>query len=373
MRVCMVLFGDLRYDFRVFRQADALRAAGHEVVLVTSDFGGRLPAVWDDFELRRIPLDRARSLRRTYPLFWLRAASLAASTGADVYHAHDLDALWPSARAAARLRAHLVYDSHELFVEQSSLVDRPAIRGFWRWLERRLVRRVDRVLTVSPAIARSLQQTYGLERPPVLVRNLPPFREPVAGDGLRQALGLVGDRTPLVLYQGGFLTENGLADQITAMSRIEGGRLVLLGSGPTEDSLRRQVSALGLRDRVRFLPRLPFPELHALTCGADIGLCVIRPAGNSFLWSMPNKLFEYMMAGLPVVAGDTPEIRRVIEETEAGVLVDPGDPDAIADAIRELLSDEPRRRRMGEAALRSAERYCWEREVPRLLQAYEQL
>ena len=373
MRVCMVLFGDLRYDFRVFRQADALRSAGHEVVLVTSDFGGQLPPVWDDFQLQGIPVDRSRSLRRTYPLFWLRAASLAASTRADVYHAHDLDALWPSARAAARRGARLVYDSHELFVEQSSLVRRPAIRGFWRWLERRLIRRVDRVLTVSSAIAECLRQSYGLEQPPVLLRNLPPFREPVAGDALRQALGLVGDREPLVLYQGGFLTDNGLADQITAMSRIDQGRLVLLGSGPTEESLRSQVAALGLHDRVHFLPRLPFPQLHALTCGADLGLCVIRPTGNSFLWSMPNKLFEYMMAGLPVVAGDTPEIRRVIEETEAGVLVDPGDPDAIAGAIGDLLADGPRRRRLGEAALRSAERYCWEREVPRLLRVYEQL
>lgn len=373
MRVCMVLFGDLRYDFRVFRQADALRGAGHEVVLVTSDFGGRLPPVWNDFDLRRIPLDRSRSLRRTYPLFWLRAERLAAAAEAEVYHAHDLDALWPSARAAARRGAHLVYDSHELFVEQSSLVHRPGIRGFWRWLERRLIRRVGRVLTVSSTIADSLQRTYGLEQAPVLVRNLPPFREPVAGEGLRQALGLLGDREPLVLYQGGFLTGNGLDDQITAMGRIEEGRLVLLGSGPTEESLRSQVTTLGLHDRVRFLPRRPFPELHALTCGADIGLCVIRPTGSSFLWSMPNKLFEYMMAGLPVVAGDTPEIRRVIEETEAGVVVDPADPEAIAEAIRELLTDLPRRRRMGEAALRHAERYCWEREVPRLLQAYEQL
>lgn len=373
MRVCMVLFGDLRFDFRVYREAVALRAAEHEIVLVTSDFGGRLPTVWDDFEIRRIPVDRSKSLRRTYPVFWHRAAGLAWEVDAEVYHAHDLDALWPAARAAGRRGARLLYDSHELFVEQSSLVHRSGVRGFWRWLERRLVRRVDRVLTVSAAIADNLRQAYDLEPPPVLVRNLPPFREPVAGNGLRQALGLDGDDEPLVLYQGGFLTDNGLAEQITAMSRIDAGRLVLLGSGPMEESLRSQVASLGLRDRVRFLPRHPFPQLHALTCGADLGLCVIKPTGNSFLWSMPNKLFEYLMAGLPVLAGDTPEIRRVIEDTGAGVLVDPQDPDAIADALRELLADEPRRRHMGAAALRSAHRYCWEQEAPRLLEAYAQL
>lgn len=373
MRVCMVLFGDLRFDFRVFREADALRTAGHQVVLVASDFGGRLPSVWDDFEFRRIPVDRSKSLRRTYPVFWHRAARLAWEVDADVYHAHDLDALWPAARAAGRRGACLVYDSHELFVEQSSLVRRAGVRGFWGWLERRLIRRVDRVLTVSAAIADTLQQTYDLDPPPVLVRNLPPFREPVSGDGLRQALGLDGDDEPLALYQGGFLTDNGLAEQITAMSRIGVGRLVLLGGGPMEEGLRRQVASLGMHDRVRFLPRRPFPQLHALTCGADLGLCVIKPAGNSFLWSMPNKLFEYLMAGLPVLAGDTPEIRSVIEDTGAGVLVDPADPDAIAAPLRELLTDEPRRRQLGEAAARSARRYCWEREAPRLLEVYAQL
>ena len=369
----MVLFGDLRFDFRVFREADTLKAAGYEVVLVVSDFGSRLPSVWDDFELHRIPLDRARSLRFSYPLFWHRAAGIAAGIDAEVYHAHDLDALLPAARAAGKRKARLMYDSHELFVEQSSLVDRPRIRAFWRWLERRLIRRVDLVLTVSPAIAESLQETYNLPQRPVLVRNLPPFREPVGGEGLRQALGLVGDDEPLVLYQGGFLTGNGLPEQIAAMRQIGEGRLALLGSGPMEESLRRQVTAWGLEDRVRFLAPVPFSQLHAFTCGADLGLCVIKPTGNSFRWSMPNKLFEYLMAGLPVVAGDTPEIRRVIEETGTGALVDPEDPEAIAAAIRGLLKDEPLRRRMGEAARQSAEKYCWEREAPRLLEAYEQL
>ena len=373
MRVCMVLFGDLRFDFRVFREADALQAAGYQVVLVASDFGSQLPSVWDDFELHRIPLDRSRSLRISYPVFWHRAAGIAAGIDADVYHAHDLDSLLPAARAAGKRKAPLVYDSHELFVEQSSLVGRPRIRAFWRWLERRLIRRADQVLTVSPAIAGSLKETYNLPQPPVLVRNLPPFREPVGGDGLRQALGLVGDSEPLVLYQGGFLTGNGLAEQIAAMREIREGRLVLLGSGPMEESLRRQAAQLGLQDRVRFLPPLPFPQLHAFTCGADLGLCVIKPVGDSFRWSMPNKLFEYLMAGLPVVAGDTPQIRGVIEETGAGALVDPEDPEAIAAAIGGLLKDEPLRRQMGKAARRAAEKYCWEREAPRLLEAYGRL
>lgn len=374
MRVCMVVFGDLPYDFRVYREAAALREAGHSLSLVASDFGSRpLPDVWNDFEIRWVEIDRAASLRRSYPAFWQQATALARQAQAQVYHAHDLDSLWPAARAAATHGARLVYDSHELFCEQSSLVGRPAVAGFWRLLERWLIRRVDRVLTVSPTIAQRLQARYRLPTPVAVVRNLPPYREPLPGGRLRQMLGLVGDTEPLALYQGGFLTDNGLSEQIDAMRQIAVGRLVLLGSGPTESVLRQQVAASGLQDRVRFLARVPFPELHELTCGADVGLCVIKPTGRSFLWSMPNKLFEYLMAGLPVVAGDTPEIRRVIEDTGAGVLVDPTDPGALGAVLEPLLADAERRQALRHAALEGARRYCWEQEAGRLLEIYESL
>lgn len=374
MRICMVLFGDLRFDFRVYREARALANAGHAVSLVASDFdSGPLPPEWSAFELQLIPIDRSRSLRASYPLFWRRAAHCAQVTCADVYHAHDLDALWPASRAARRRGVPLVYDSHELFTGQSSLVGRPAIRGFWRLWERRLLRRVDRVITVSDAIAADLRRRYHLASLPTVIRNLPPWRQPVVDSPLRTALTLTDDPQPLALYQGGFLTDNGLAEVIEAMRRIDHGRLVLLGGGPTEAALRAQVAAAGLLDRVRFLPRVPFPELHAWTCGADFGVCVIKPTGDSFAWSLPNKLFEYFVAGLPVLAGDTPQIRQVIADTGAGILADPQDPSSIADALRRLFADVERRSQLGSAARQAARSYCWESEAPRLLALYDSL
>lgn len=373
MRVCMVVFGDLAFDFRVFREACALSDAGHEVAIVTSHFGGSLPSVWERFQIRSILVDRGQSLRRSYPAFWRLASAAAFDERADVYHAHDLDALWPACRAASRHRAALVYDSHELFTGQSSLVNRPLVRGFWRHMERRLISRVDRVVTVSQAIARRMAVMYRLVQEPAVVRNLPPFRVPIRSERLRVSLGLSGDPLPLALYQGGFLVDNGLREVIEGMPRVHSGRLALLGSGPTESGLRHQVAVGGLQERVRFLARVPFPELHEHTCGADIGLCVIRPAGSSFSLSLPNKLFEYFMAGIPVLAGDTPEIRAVIEQTGAGVLVDPLDPGAIGSALESLLAESTRWEVLAHAARSAARRYCWEQEAPRLLEVYQSL
>jgi len=368
MHIAMAVFGDLRSDFRVFREASALRRAGHAVSLVAAVRRTDLPALWDDFDLHLLHTPATGSLRRDYPRYWRWAEGCLRALPADAYHAHDLDSLWPAARAARKRRVPLVYDSHELWTEQSSLVGRRGVRAFWSLLERRTIRRARRVLAVSPSIAAELQRRYDLPEVTVL-RNLPPRRDPVASQRLRQELGLSPERL-LFLYQGGFLTANGLEEQIRAMARVDGADLVLLGDGPTEDQLRAQVVAAGLDDRVHFVPRVPFDLLHEYTCSADVGLCLIRPTGESFRYSLPNKLFEYLMAGLPVLGGDTPEIRATLEATGAGVVVAATDPDAIAAALCALRDDGDRRRELGAAARRAAASHCWECEAPVLVELY---
>ena len=375
MHICMVVFGDLSFDFRVYREAAALREAGHTITIVASDRspgnGVRLPEEWDGFDLRLVPVDPSRSLRASYPRFWLGAARLLKQVTADAYHAHDLDTLWPAARAAKHCRVPLIYDSHELWTEQASLVSRPCIRAFWAALERRLLHEVHHTITVNSSLARILTERHGLSHTTVL-RNLPPYRPPVRSDRIRAELHL--DRDCLViLYQGGFLTDNGLAEQIAAMSAVDAAALVLMGSGPTEGQLRQQVADTRLEDRVFFLPRVPFGSLHEYTCSADLGLCLIKPSGRSFYYSLPNKLFEYMLAGLPILACESPEIRAVVAETGVGVVVDPTDVEAIGRHLRALIADPGARRRYSAASLRAAQSYTWESEAPKLVALYASL
>ena len=372
MHICMAVFTELSSDYRVFRAATALRKAGHEVSIVAGADGTKMAEVWDPFDILPIEVDRRASLRVAYPRFWRRARQAMTSVRADAYHAHDLDTLWPAARAAASRGAALVYDSHELWTEQASLALRPLMRGFWRLFEGRLVRRANRIIAVSPAIAQILERRHQPAAPVVVIRNLPPFKQAIRSDRIRAELGI--DRSRLViLYQGGFLTDNGLSEQIESMAAVEGAALVLLGDGPMEPALRRRVAAAGLEDRVHFLPRVPFHALHEFTCSADLGLCLIKPSGRSFELSLPNKLFEYFMAGIPVLAGDTPEIRRVIEATGAGEVTAPADVGAISASLRKLIDDEPRRLAYREAALRAAAEYNWELEAPKLVELYNAL
>jgi len=371
MRIGMVVFTELSCDYRVYREAAALQDEGHDIALVAGVRSPELPAAWQRFEVRLVCLDPELSLRRAYPRFWRRACTELTALRADAYHAHDLDSLWPAARAARLGDVPLLYDSHELWTRQSSLVHRPPVRWFWTALERRLIARAHRVITVGPAIAERLEEMYGLDQVTVL-RNLPMFRPRVSGDHLRERLEL-SDGWPVLLYQGGFLTDNGLPEQIRAMSRVSEAHLVLLGGGPTEGALRHQVESSGLGDRVHFHPRVPFGQLHELTCSADVGLCLIRPMGESFYYSMPNKLFEYMMAGLPVLGSNCPEIQAVIETTGTGEIADPTDVGALSRALTAMVEDGDRRQQYSEASLRAARTYCWEQEAPKLTSLYANL
>ena len=370
MRICMVAFTDLNFDYRIYREATSLRRAGHQVVIVASSFKPTPLKGWDDFEIHSIPLDRSRSLRRLYPLFWQRAYPLLIATHPDSYHAHDLDSLWPAVRAAQRLDLPIVYDAHEFWTEQSSLVNRPLMRSCWSLLERRLIRRVDRVITVSGSIAQSLKERYRLDEV-VVLRNLPLFRHKVQSNLIRGTLDLPDDR-PIVLYQGGFLTENGLREQIEAAAGLAAA-LVLIGDGPSEQALRNQVCAAGLDDRVYFIPRVPFHQLHNYTCSADLGLCLIKGTGKSFYYSLPNKLFEYMMAGLPILASNFPEMQRIVRETRTGVTVDPTNIVAIREQITAFLDNAEQREACAKASLQAAQHYNWEREAAQLTQLYETL
>lgn len=369
MHICMVVFGDLRFDYRVFREAQCLRQAGHHISIVSSSFSSAPLQEWGAFDLHLIPIDRSRSLRISYPAFWKQARQLLLAVRADVYHAHDLDALCPAAFAAQRRDVPLVYDSHEFWTEQSSLVDRPLIRNFWARLERRLIRRAHRFITVSTSIARALQERYELEQVAV-VRNLPPYRPPVQSDRIHAELQLAAGR-PVVLYQGGFLTDNGLAEQIDAVAGLqEDFAFVLIGDGPMEGALKKQVHCRNLEHQVYFISRVPFGELHSYTCSADLGLCLIKGTGKSFYYSLPNKLFEYLMAGLPVLASDFPDMRAVVEESGAGTVANPQNSGEIREKIRSLLIDPTQRQEYRRAALTAAQHYNWEQEAPRLLDLY---
>jgi glycosyltransferase involved in cell wall biosynthesis len=291
--------------------------------------------------------------------FWaahraVRRAALAAP--AALYVASDLYTLPALAAAARRHRARLVYDSRELYAALDSAAGRPLVGRAWGAVEGHYIGWADAVLTVGDRIADRLAETYGVARPTVLYNAPDAVAEAPDRDALRRTLGLPDDGRVVVLYQGLFRAGRGLPALVDAAGRVEGARLVLIGEGALDGELRQRGADLG--DRLAVHPFVPPDVLRTLTPGADVGACLVEPLTESLRLSLPNKLFEYLAAGLPVVASPLPEVRSVFARAPAGLLADPASPDAVADALR-LLLDPAARARLAASSQAALAPYTW--------------
>ncbi len=298
---------------------------------------------------------------------FIRFVRAGTHTQADVYHAHDLNTLLMAWTTSRLRRARLVYDTHEVATDRTNM----KLRWWACLLERALIGRAERVICTTQTRADFTQKRYGIP-PPVLLRNLPAYVEPEPSDLMHERLGLpAGEK--LVLYQGGIQVQRGLEQLLDAASEIRGAAVVLLGSGRLKPALMARAAELGLDGKVYFHDAVPVEELPQWTACAYVGLQILQNTCFNHYSSLSNKLLEYLMAGVPAVASDLPEMRRVIEDTQAGMLVDASRPSAIAAAVNRLLEDETLRETMAQRALQARRRYCWEQEQHLLREMYEGL
>jgi glycosyltransferase involved in cell wall biosynthesis len=386
LRVCMFVTNSVSIDTRVIKEAASLLSAGYEVtVLGLADPGQPAEETLEGFRVRRLRPDTLRAPRRGLrrflaPLhmawgladYWRRALIAATAEPFDVYHAHDLVTL-PVAWAARRRRGgRVVYDAHELFTEMSRLD--PLSRVVFRAMESVLIGRTDRVLTVNESIAQELARRYGIPRPLVL-RNCPRTSgvRPVAARSTLRARAGVPAGVPIVLYQGFYLPHRGLENLIRASASFARARLVLMGWGPLLEDLKARAAGEGVAGHVTFVDPVPMDELLAMTAGADLGVVPYLNVGLNNFYTSPNKLFEYVAAGVPVVASFFPELKKVVEGLSLGRTFDPDDPSSIAAAVNAILEDPAEHARLRENAARAAPSFTWEGEVHTLLDAYSSL
>jgi glycosyltransferase involved in cell wall biosynthesis len=374
--VCLLVRNDFSVDGRVERTAQALAAAGRRALVIAEGSAGLPPSEErDGWAVTRLGVSAPRvlggrlaTLART-ARFNLGALQRIFREVPAVVHANDLDTLFGAAVGAALVGARLVYDSHELWTERShglSGLARRLDRLKYGLLERLLIRRADAVLTVSDGIADELARRYGIDRP-VVVRNVP-AAAPGEPGGLRRAVGSDG---PLLLHLGVVDRDRGLEQVVRALTLVPQARLVLLGPAraPVLVALRQLAEDLGVASRLVHLPPVPRAEILRWAGEADVGLCTFLPTSRSHVLALPNKLFEYALAGLPIVASDLPEMRRFVGQQRLGALCDPTEPRDVARAIRDVLE---RRVPLATAEEREALRreVSWEREREKLRAAY---
>ena len=362
-RLVFAVTTDLCFDQRMQRICGSLSAAGYRVLLVGRVRPGSPPLTAQPYQQHRLH-GWFQKGKLFYLEYNLRLLLYLLGQRAAAWCACDLDTALPMWLRARLGGQPLVYDAHELFTEVPEVVARPAVQRIWRRVEAFVVPRARLAYTVGPALARVFEQRYG--RPFGVVRNVSRFEGPPAPP----------DAGSYILYQGALNVGRGLEQLLEAMPLVA-GRLVLCGEGDRSAALRAQAAALGLLEsgQVEFRGFVLPAALREVTRLAAVGLNLLENTGLSYYYSLANKFFDYVHAGIPQVLIDFPEYRALNDEFDVAELVADLAPATLAAALNRLLpgGDAARYQHLAASCRRAAPRLSWQHEEQELQRLWAQV
>jgi len=281
----------------------------------------------------------------------------------DYIIANDLDTL-PACFFASKLKkCELVYDSHELFSEGPELQGRSFVQGFWRKLEDFFLPKIKNAYTVSSSIVDFYNDKY--QNQMGLIRNMPFLNRDIQEKEVS-----FPTKNKVVLYQGVLNPGRGIKPMIKALHFLNDVDLVIIGYGKVEQELKDFMFEQKMEDRVHFMGRVPNNVLPNYTKIADVGMVLEEPLGKSFEFSLPNKLFDYIHAELPIVSGDLIEINSIVNTYKVGLAVGNYEPKNIAKAVNDLLTNQELRQEIINNQKEAKKVLCWEREQQKLHQYF---
>lgn len=365
--VIVGFLGNCNYDTRSRNLLESLKGLGLRARFFGFDW---LTPDFERFDDGVALVRRLKKRRPTilfYVAFFLKLTCSLLRRKARIYVASDFYALPSAAIAATLRRGKLHYDCRDFASETPALEGRRFVKRVIDATERFFIKRADVVFAAGEMDVEFLRDRYGVEATRLL--NLPQYRETFAPVDFPAELGLP-EPTRVLLYQGIVVKGRGIERGMDVVERLEDVVFVALGGGEDLDHFRERARERGLEDRVFFYGKIPQEELGDHTAGAFAGLSLIEDAGVNNYYALPNKLFEYAMAGVPALVSDLPQMRKVVEEREIGAVVEAGDVDAVVETLRRWRDRPEEYERLRANCRRAAEELNWEREFARLRELF---
>lgn len=323
-RAIVSVTNDLSTDQRVAKTCAVLKLLDYEVLLVGRKLHDSVPIS------QNYPVKRFKLLFNTSFLFYaeynIRLFFFLLFTKKSILVANDLDTLLANFWISKLQKKPLVYDSHEIFTEIPELMDRPFVKKFWSRIENTIVPKLKHMIVVSESIATFYHKKYGVS--PKVIRNLPLASELSIGKW-----PFNDNDKKVILYQGAINIGRGLELMIDTIPLLEDYIFVIAGSGDIIEQLKERVSEKKLSHQVFFLGRISPVELKRLTPLADIGVSLEEDMGLNYRYALPNKLFDYIQAEIPVIVSNLPEMSRIVTEYKVGKVLNNRTPEKLADLI----------------------------------------
>jgi glycosyltransferase involved in cell wall biosynthesis len=335
-KIIVSVTNDLVTDNRVQRVCDFLHKHDFEITLV----GRKLK---NSLAIQNLPYKtkRFRLLFNKGPLFYaafnLRLFFYLLFRKTDFLLANDLDTLLANHYAKKfKSGVKLIYDSHEYFTGVPELTTRPKIQKIWKRIEKKCLPKVDAMYTVNQSIADLYKNEYGIES--YVVRNIssPPSDNQTK---TRKELGLPEDKKIIIFQGAGINVDRGAEELIEAIKLLNNSVLIFVGSGDVIPALKLKVETEKLNEKVKFFDKVPYRQLLNFTTVSDLGVSLDKDSNINYRYSLPNKLFDYIHCGIPVLVSDLPEIKKIVLEYDIGLVISNHQPEEIAKKIEQIFSD----------------------------------
>lgn len=288
----------------------------------------------------------------------------------DILLANDLDTLAANFLASRVKKISLVYDSHEYFTGVPEIINRPFVKATWESIEKWIFPKLKIIYTVNDSIAKLYIDKYHKEIK--VIRNVSNKLD-LSMPKTRDDLELPQDKKLIILQGAGINIDRGAEEAVQAMQYIDNAILLIIGNGDVINTLKKMVNEFHLTEKVKFFDKLPYHEMIQYTRVSDLGITLDKDTNINYRYSLPNKVFDYIQAGVPVLASNLVEVANVIKTYNVGDIVESHEPLAIANKITEMLNDSSKRTIWKENLKIAAEELCWEKESIKLKEIYREL
>lgn len=357
-KVLTSAFSNLYTDQRIEKVCRTLHENGYDVELIGNNWGG------EEQMFRPYPFSRiliiSKTLKTAYFEFnWKLYRELKKKADENtILHANDLDALLPNYLLAKKLNIPLVFDSHEIFSEM------PAVQGkmsqiLWRYLQNKIVPNLKFMITASGSYGKWFENKYGIK--PIIVQNAP--------RKIDFSIVIPENNPKMLLYQGAINPFRGIDKAILAMHHVENVIFKIAGDGPKKKEYEDLVLQENLQDKVQFLGKLLPEDLRKITLKADVGMSIEENGGESYEFSLPNKVLDCLQARVPLILSPLPEMLNIKNQFDVGEIIENHQPENIAKAVNLILN---KGRKTYQTELEKASKIlCWENEEIKLLVVFQ--
>jgi len=352
-------------DQRVQKVCGSLQKFRFDVEVIATDLRGNPPLDFP-YKIHVLKLASQSGMKMYLDFnFKLFFRLLNISKQGDILLANDLDALLPNYLVSKIKRLDLVFDSHEIFSEVPTLHNRPLKKKIWKVIEKSIVPKIRYFYTVSKGYADWFEKEY--KNRPEIIMNVPAVK-PNSDNEIKIRLPETGSNEKILIYQGVINFSRGIDKMIEAMQFVGNTQLWIIGNGPKKSEFEQLTSDLQLHERVKFLGAVPPSQLKLITPKADLGLSLEEDYGISYRYALPNKIFDYTHAGIPILGTNLPEIKHTIEFHGIGKTIHNHEPEHIAEMIRKMLDEG--KQPYAENLKRAANIFNWANEEKKLEKIY---